>query len=47
LKIDMTSFFCRGIKFCRQVLNDMPIADCGDMVEIKTISRIPIWRTVD
>jgi len=43
----MTSFFCWGrtiwINFadwCRITI------DCGDMVEIETRSKIPIWRTV-
>jgi len=46
LKIDMTPLFSAEggpiwIKFHRLVQND----DCGDMVEIQTRYRIPIWRT--
>jgi len=26
--------------------NDMPIADCDDMIEIETGSRIPVWQTL-
>ena len=47
LKIDMTSFFSAEdgpiwIQFRTLVQNDM---STGDMVEIETRRRIPIWRT--
>ena len=32
------------IKFRRLVQNDMHV-DCGDVVEIETRCRIPMWRT--
>ena len=46
----MTSFFCRGRSDLDKILETGAEwhVDCGDddnMVEIETVSRIPIWRT--
>jgi len=47
LKINMTSFFCRGWSDLDNISQTGTEwhADCSDMVEIKTRCRIPIWRT--
>ena len=50
LNIGMTLFFCRG-RTGRSGLDEIwqtgaeYHADCGDVVEIETGIRIPIWRT--
>jgi len=48
LEIDMTSFFfCRGWSDLDKISDTGAEwhVDCGDVVEIKTRFRIPIWRT--
>jgi len=48
MKIDMTSFFCHGWSDLDEISQTGAHwhANCGDMVEIKTESRSPIWPTV-
>ena len=46
LKIDMMSFFLLRVVRCYKILQTGAEwhVDCGDMVEIETRWRIPIWR---
>ena len=48
LKIDDVILFCRGWSNLDKILQTGAEwhVDCGDMAEIKTRSRIPIWRTL-
>ena len=47
LKIDMTSFLCRGWSDLDKISQTGAEwhVDCGDMVKIETRCRIPIWQT--
>jgi len=46
LKIDMTSYFRSGCSDLDEIRRpDAENADYGEMVEMETGSRIPIWRT--
>jgi len=47
LKIDMTIFSAEGGPIWIKISQTGAAChvDCGDMVEIETRSRIPIWRT--
>jgi len=48
LKIDMTSYFGSRWSYLDEIRqpDDEQHADYGEMVESKTGSRIPIWRTL-